>query len=1048
MMDNTKMTKEQIIAFWDKNQIIKKVRDNNINGKKYFFLDGPPYVTGDLHPGHIWVKSLKDAFVRYKRYRKFNVIDRAGYDVHGLPIENKVEKELNLTSKKEIESRVGMEEFINKCESFVTRYIGRMDADYALYGVSLNFKDPYLPFKNEYMQTAWGVFKKISDKGLLYQGTKTLVYCPHCETPLSQGSMEVEYKDEDDPSVYILFKVETKNSKNTLKLSDNAYLLIWTTTPWTIPSNMAIAANPDELYVEAKIAGKNMILAKKRLDSISVILNENVIILHEFYGSQLNDLKYISPIEDNVPIQKEFRRYHKVIMSKEIVGMSEGSGLVHIAPGNGIDDYHLGLKNHIPIFSPINPDATYSEEGGAYSGIKIPIDANKRLIDDLTKSGALINRGSIRHSYPHCWRCSSKLIFLATKQWFLNVQKVKKQLLKMNQKINWCPSEVKKWQDDILSNSPDWCISRQRYWGIPMPIWECKSCNEITIIASIAELERFAKNKEYVNSLKNYHRPYIDKVILVCPKCAGEQHRIKDIFDVWFDSSIAFRASLSDEEFSDFTSTDLVVEYVEQIRGWFQYMLKIGIMAYGKNPFKNIIVHGIMAGNDGRKMSKSFGNYKPLSELSNYASPDAFRLWSLKHEQIQNRDLDEQSVRDQEKPITILENISNLLIDFAGAYNYTPSMQLNPKLNGMEEIDIWLISKIESLVQLVTNSMDMYKVYEAALAIERFIIEDFSRFYIKSAKKRIKEENGSDKILSLIDYVLYRLIVLISPITPFVSERIYHQLYACPEYESIFLLNWPKIKTKRINKQLEIDIALSQEVISTILNARERMNLSLKQPLKYAKISVYGADKAAALIRHSQMLKDYTNIKEIEVIEEQSAQKEIKPVFTKLGPSFKSDAQAIAQELKIADANLLLTEIEKQGYYTLQTSKGPVRIFKEHFDLVQKSPDAKSFGFSFGYIYIDIQISDELKDEYLEREFVRGIQVIRKTLGLKQSSTIQVNIKESEQYITQLILKKKAQISNAIKSRDILISNKDASGEWHELEVGDVKILVLVTALV
>ncbi|HUB92674.1 MAG TPA: class I tRNA ligase family protein, partial [Candidatus Saccharimonadales bacterium] len=524
MLDLSK-NEEDVLQYWKTNNILEKVRAKNKGRKSFYFLDGPPFVSGDLHPAQIWAKTLKDVAVRYKRYRGFDVVDRAGYDVHGLPVENRLEKELGVQSKKDIEQKIGVEKFVNECRAYVEKYIGRMDADYERFGVSLDFKKPYLPYKNEYIETAWMMFKAASEKGFLYSGKRTLIYCPHCETPLSQGSMEVEYKDVDDPSLYLIFKIDGKKSNPKVELGQETYLAVWTTTPWTLPANVAIAANPKKLYVLIKAGGKDLIIAKDRMEAFVQETGENIVVLKEFYGSELSDVYYMSPLEGKVPMQKELRRYHRVIFSESLVSMGEGTGLVHLAPGHGIDDFAVGKLNRLPVFSPVNPDATYSQEAGAYAGILVPGDANKAVLGDLEAAGAVLSRSSVRHSYPYCWRCSSKLIFLATDQWFMKIQKIKKKLVKQNEKVKWHPEEVRGWQRAVLENSPDWCISRQRYWGIPMPVWICKECKKMKIIGSLEELKANAVSSAEAGGLRDLHRPHIDKIKLKC-ECGSEMERI------------------------------------------------------------------------------------------------------------------------------------------------------------------------------------------------------------------------------------------------------------------------------------------------------------------------------------------------------------------------------------------------------------------------------------------------------------------------------------------------------------------------------------------
>ncbi|MCL4404815.1 isoleucine--tRNA ligase, partial [Candidatus Marsarchaeota archaeon] len=573
----------EMLAYWKEKDVLGRLRARNKGRKPFYFLDGPPYVSGQLHPGQMWVKAVKDISLRYKRMRGYDVRDIPGYDVHGLPIENKVEKKLELKSKQDIENKIGVEEFIKQCKAFVDEGIGMMDNDFERFGITLDFANPYIPFKMPYIEAGWEMFKRISDNGLLYSDTKATLYCPHCQTSVSQGTMEAEYMQDNDPSIAVPFKVVKNSSKARISLEDGSYsLLIWTTTPWTLPANVTIAVNPKELYELAKFGDRNLIVAKKRLDAVSAMLGESAIILEEFYGSELEGMEYASPLEENVPKQKELRKYHKVVASEELVTMDDGTGLVHIAPGHGMEDYRLGKSKGLPIFSPVNGDATYNDDAGKYKGLAVPAEANKAVMDDLKAMGALLYKGSITHSYPHCWRCDSKLIFIATPQWFFNIMKVKKKLLSENSKVIWHPKEAMGWQADVLKNSPDWCISRQRYWGIPIPIWQCDKCGETAVIGSLKELREKAENPNVVEKLGDLHRPYIDAVKLKCHKCGSEMSRVKDVTDVWFDSSIAFRASIdSESDFKKLFPVDYIIEGKDQLRGWFSGLLKISVLAYG-----------------------------------------------------------------------------------------------------------------------------------------------------------------------------------------------------------------------------------------------------------------------------------------------------------------------------------------------------------------------------------------------------------------------------------------------------------------------------------
>ncbi len=1041
---------EKVLERWRSEGINDKVRAKALGGKKFYFLDGPPYVTGDLHPGHIWVKTLKDIYVRYKRYRGFDVVDRAGYDVHGLPIENKLEKALGITDKKDIEQKVGLEKFISECKSYVEKYIGRIDADYERYGISLDFKNPYLPYTNQYIETAWLMFKEASSNGYLYKGKKTLVYCPHCETSLSQGSMEVEYKDVDDPSLFLAFRIDKERSKPKIKIDADAYLAVWTTTPWTLPANVAIAANPKELYVMIKVGQRNLILAKPRLQAFSEVLNESFTVVSEFYGSELDGIMYVSPLEEKVEKQKELRKYHRIILSDSFVSMEDGTGLVHVAPGHGIEDYQLGQKNRLPAFSPVGMDATYDEEGGSYKGIKIPYDANKAVLHDLESLGAVLSKGFIRHSYPHCWRCGNKLIFLATDQWLFNMQRLKNRLVKQNDRTSWHPDEVRGWEDSILTNTPDWCVSRQRYWGTPMPIWECKACSNYEVIGSLAELKSNAVNPGVVDGLTDLHRPHIDKVTLKCRKCGGDMSRVHDVLDVWWDSSVAFRASLTAEQFGSFLPTELIVEYVEQIRGWFQYMLKSSMMVYGKKPFKHIVVHGILFGPDGRKLSKSLGNYKPLNEMLKISTADAFRLWCSSFNPILNKTLNDLAIaeiKDTEKVISILHNVSNLLTEYEEMLGYKPEMRerLSPK--GMETIDAWILSRLEHVSAEVAKSLDGYEAYNAATALKGFIIEDFSRFYIKIAKKRmIYGSRGQvKKIINIMDYILYRTLVLISPITPFVSEAVYLDRYA--RNDSIFLERWPKPRQKSFNDTLEADMEVAKETITALLNSREKAGITLRCPVLSATVELKDEASQLAVQRLSTIISDYINTKRLEVKIGQPANEEVKPLFAKLGPSFKDKAPSVAEALRRSSASELKAAVANGGKYQLHTGQGTFEISAEHFTISQKEDGSDAVPFKFGRAFVDTRINEELKEEALLREFERRIQLIRKEMKLKKADKIELCY-EGAGELVQLLSKHSDKIKASMRAAKVSDSISSAGGAFNkDLDIDGELIKVSVKKL-
>ena len=1043
MLDLIK-SEEEVLRYWKEHDINAKVRTRNKDGKPFYFLDGPPFVTGELHLGQVWTKAFKDLIVRYKRSRGFEVIDRAGYDTQGLPTENLVEKRLKINSKKDIEETVGIENFIKGCRELIDYYMSKWENDFERFGVSLDFSKPYLPHTNEYMEGEWKLFKAIDQRGYLYAGKKTTAYCPHCECVVSQGSMEVEHSEEKDPSIFVTFKVDKARSKGAkLPLEGDNYLLVWTTTPWTLPANVAIAMSPGTMYVLARIGGKNMILAKARLDHVSALLKESAVVLKEFYGSELKGMSYVNALEEKVPKQKEMRAQHKVLPAPELVSSEEGTGLVHIAPGHGLEDYAMGMKNRLPIFCPVGADARYTAEAGAYAGIKVPAEANAAVLADLKALGTLEYDGEQTHSYPHCWRCHSKIIFIATPQWFLNVQKIKKKLLRMNEKIGWHPEEAKAWERDLLTNSPDWCISRQRYWATPMPIWICEKCKEKTVIGSRKELEEKATDKEYVRSMTDLHRPYIDKVIVKCDKCGGESRRIKDVLDVWFDSGMSFRLSMNEEQFERLFPVDFIVEYVEQTRAWFSVLIKCGAFAYGKSPVKDIAVHGMLLAADGKKMSKSLGNFTPVNELTKRMSADSVRLWFLGRNQIDNINLSEQEIKDNDRVVMLLHNVANMVKEYSDALEYVP--KLRPRRAGLESEEAWLLSRYAATLEKVTTSLDAYEPYGAVDAAKRFVVDDLSRFYLKAAKKKITGDSRKRARASLdaVGYVLFNTLIMMAPMVPFVTEGVYRERYGLKE--SIFLEDWPKAKKGMRDAQLEEHFVIAQEAITALLNSREKADVKLRWPIASATVEVNDNAVEAALQRLSPMIVDFVNAKRLIIKRVEAFGKEIRPVFTKLGPAFKADAQTVAEALKKANANEVEGAMLHAGHYSLHTDRGLFDIKAEHFTVVEKLGNPNAIPFRYGMAYVDKEISQELREEAMVREFERRVQMARKDAMLKKADRIALYYEVGPE-LAAIIRKNAKAIKkyvNAKEMRDAILDQTKAK----ELEIADEKMRLEIEPL-
>ena len=748
MLDLNK-NEEEMLDYWKKHETLKNIREKNRGRKPFYFLDGPPYVTGQLGAHHVWVETIKDLVLRYKRYRKFDVHDRAGFDVHGLPIEVKVEKKLGITSKADIEERMGIEAFINACREFAGEQAKGMISDYTRFGSSLDFEHAYVPYDHYYINAGWRIFKEMYSGGLVYKDVQGLAYCPKDETVLSAQGPEVEYSDATDPSIFVAFKVADPGKAN---LPDNSYLVIWTTTPWTLPSNLAIAANPGHMYVIAKSVDKNYIVAKERLDAFVAATGADAIITAELYGRDLKGVKYFSPLEGEVPRQKGLRKYHKVLLSETFVTVTEGTGLLHVAPGHGPEDFKLGRENKMPIMSPIDDHARYTGEAGKFSGLKVPEEANKAVLEVLKANGSLLHQGSVTHSYPHCWRCESKLIYRATEQWFVNIQKIKKRMLKENAKIKWHPEAAREWFAEATENSPDWTISRQRYWGSTIPIWVCGSCGEIEVMGSSKELEDRAGLREPLTDL---HKSSIDKVTFKCKKCGGTAKRIPDIFDVWYDAGISHTASLSEGEFKRFYPADWITESRDQIRGWFAVLLRTSVAIYGKTSYKRVNIGGMIKDELGQEMHRHLGNAVSAKDLLGLVSADGFRFWCSRHPRWLELKLKKQELVEANSNIITFYNISELVKEFNSFAKIKQGKPAKPSATKLEMEERWILSRFSTLMDNTTKNLDNYFIDEAVKDLRDFMLEDFSRFYLRMAKKKISSGNRKQArtIANLVNYI-------------------------------------------------------------------------------------------------------------------------------------------------------------------------------------------------------------------------------------------------------------------------------------------------------
>ncbi len=846
-----KEREEEIIQFWKKKNIYQKTKRLRKNAKKFYFLDGPPYATGSIHIGTAWNKILKDCCIRFWRMYGFDVWGQPVYDTHGLPIENQVAKNLGTRNKAEIE-RIGIEKFISECRNYATKYIDVMSRQFADLGIWMDWDKPYLTLNNDYIEGAWHTFKIAFQKGLLYHGLYPVHVCWRCETAVAYN--EIEYSKATDPSIYVKFPVENEES---------TFLVIWTTTPWTLPANTGIMAKPDADYVKIKVDGQILILAKELLEGVMKKSGiENYKIIETVKGKDLEGLKYEHPLKDIFSFQRTMNA-RRIVLSEQFVTMDTGTGLVHTAPGHGQEDYKVGTENNLPVVSPVNLNGTFNEECGEFSGMFVK-HADKLIINKLREKNLLLHEEKITHDYPGCWRCDSPLLLISVPQWFFRVTAIRKKLLEENKKVNWHPEWAKQRFQNWLENLGDWPISRQRYWGIPLPIWTC-SCGSTKVIGSRKEIPR----------VKDLHRPYIDRIELKC-RCGLRMKRIPDVLDVWFDSGLASWASLSYPKnkklFNRLWPSDLQIEGPDQIRGWWNSQLITSIITFNKAPFRNILFHGFVLDAHGTKMSKSRGNIVTPEDVVNKYGRDVLRYYLLSSPPWDDFYFKWAEAEDIAKSFNIIENTFNFIKTYA--MHQTDAKHIDAKGVSQRGVkhslrkgsrkrlnieDKWILSRLNSLVNECTKDFMSYDVHKASVKMHDFIVSDFSRWYIKLIRDRVwPAYEGKDKEAAF--YTLHEVAKtvakLLAPVCPFVAEDVHQNVLK--EKSSVHLCSWPKPGKKMTDRELEKRMDIVKGMVETANAMRQENSIKLRWPLN--RVVVECKEDLSAF---TKIIKNMCNVKSV-----------------------------------------------------------------------------------------------------------------------------------------------------------------------------------------
>lgn len=1029
MYDQKEIEKE-MARHWQEKNIPAKVRVRNPKGKKFYLLDGPPYTTGTPHVGHLKTTLAKDLWAKFRMMQGYNVRLQPGFDCNGLPIENKVEQALGVTKKSDIENKIGVDKFIETCKEYAEGNIPVWLDTYKRFGAWVGWVEPYKTYKDYYLESGWWTIKKIYDAGRLVPGEKPIYWCPHCETSISAFEAQDSYKDVTDPAVYVKFPLKGKK---------NEYLIIFTTTPWTLPANVAAAVHPDETYVRAEAGEDVLILAEKLLKEVmkkAKIASYKV--LETFPGKKLEGIEYLPAID--VPLQKELgkdKKAHKVILSVPIllkkgagktaiktgsdakaefghlVTMDVGTGIVHIAPGHGQEDNRIGAHYGLAAVSPVAEDGTFEASAGQFAGIFVK-DADKKIMDYLKSRGLLLHSEYITHAYPLCWRCKTPLIFRMSKQWFFKIAPIKEKMIQSNKKIRWLPEFAETRMHNWLEEADDWAFSTQRYWGIPIPIWSCSSCGKIKVIGSREELRKEAAEK--IAADVDLHKNTVDKIRIKC-SCGKEMSRIRDTANVWFDSGIAPWASMgypfrNKEEFDNFWPADQVSESQDQIRAWFYHMLFMGMITFGEAPFSAASMTGWVLDKNGEKMSKSLGNVISAEDALAALGTDMLRLYycydiSPWETQKFNTDMAKELGR-------ILNSLWNMK-EFYKSYGGTGNEKINEKL--LRQEDKWILSRMNTLTKEYTNHLDSFEWHFAGRKLSEFILNELSRWYIKLARERASPVySGADKenVFAVLGAALHRVSLLLAPICPFISDAVFQELRTAADAESVHLANWPAADQKRIDTALERDMETAMRVVEAANSARQENNLKLRWPLK--KITVSADKKVLASVKSvADVVKLMANVLEVGSGNVE-LKTEAKPNYKAIGPAFGSKAKDVAKLIENADAKKLKAHMAKEkfrlGSFDLTSDMVLIR------ETVSEGVAGKTF--DGGAIYLDTERSDEMIEKAAIREFVRSVQIMRKEAGLDVKEKIKMSLSGEDDFVK----KNKAEIEAGTNSEIVASAGK------------------------
>ena len=987
---NVTSMEEGVLKFWKQAEIFKKTVEQRKGGPEYVFYEGPPTANGKPGVHHVLARAFKDMFPRYKIMRGYHVSRRGGWDTHGLPVEIGVEKQLGFNNKQQIEE-YGIDKFNELCKKSVFTYIQDWERLTERIAFWVDLEDAYVTYTNDYIESVWWILKNFWDKDLLYKGYKVVPYCPRCGTPLSDHEVALGYDEATDPSVFVRMPLVDKPDTS---------LLVWTTTPWTLPGNVAVVAHPDVEYVTVEHDNngtkEKLILAKALVQK--VFGEEEVKVVDTFKGKKLNGLKY-HPLYTFLPVDKPA---YMVVMG-DYVTTEDGTGLVHTAPAFGQEDMETGKKYDLPVLMTVLPDGTFMSEVTPWRGVFVK-EADPSIIEDLRARGLLLKSEAYTHTYPFCWRCDTPLLYYARESWYIRTSAFRDKLVGLNNTIKWVPDHIRTGRfGNWLENNIDWSLSRERYWGTPLPIWECEKCKQREGVGSVKELSEKAGRDL---SELDLHRPYVDDVHWGCPECGGQMTRVPDLIDVWFDSGSMPYAQWhypfeNQEKFKQQFPADYICEAVDQTRGWFYSLHAISTLLNDEVSFKNVICLGLILDKDGFKMSKSKGNIIAPWDVLSVHGADAFR-WYLYTATPpgQERRFSSDLVGEVIRNFTLtLWNVYSFFVTYANLDK--PTVTTAPIATS--DLDRWLLSELNVLVRDVTEAYENYDVTNATRPIEAFV-EKMSTWYLRRSRRRFwKSESDSDKqaAYSTLYTALVTISKLLAPSMPFLADELYQNLVRSVDDtapESVHLAEFPKVLPEMIDESLNYDMNLVMKLVSLGHSARQKANRKVRQPLAEVAFSLGNANERKAVETYADLFTDELNVKHVRLLDAatEAVSHSVKPLPKQLGQKYGNKFPAIQKAILAMNSEdaarpllvgkPLRVEANGETYDVLPEEVEVKALAKEGFAVAEDGPYVAA---------LVTELTPELAQEGLAREFVRRVQDLRKNAGLDVADRIELFVEAS-----------------------------------------------------